>query len=377
MTSESMNLLLSETDFKDTTKLKELMTELNKVVEEESSYSTLKSQINELDNLRKTYYEDGKKLSQSYFNFNVEKNKEETGLIVKEWEQRKVLMDNLVSDSKQRMSTINKNVGDYLFNSFNNFMVRNNKKLNDTLDIFKNNVEDIAGALYNNGSDFVKSQEFNDYLSRIKVNIYELRGEQERINKSTDLFVTAWLNAGNQISDIIDMLPDFSKQLYSSISEAFTETNYIDRFNKIGSAFSDIISKKLIEDVFNKSMSTMFMEMNNNITTMLQSGNLTIDNMLSARTDIEKATVRMEAEAYRTKGMLDILKLDNNIEYTAQNEQISYSTGTSSTQVYNQTFNVQLDLGTLVASREDRLEFAYDMAEDIRTALKEKLSVNI
>jgi hypothetical protein len=141
-------------------------------------------------------------------------------------------------------------------------------------------------------------------------------------------------------------MPEFTKTLQTAMQNSLSETDYEDRFNSIGSALKSTIETKLNEVSFAK-LQEQFISTNSSLASLM-SGDLTMNNMAQLSQGIAKYTAQAEQSAYKTKAMLDMLQLDQTVDYGVSNTQVEYKTGSTNTNVYNFTNNVTTTIGNLL-----------------------------
>lgn len=290
--------------------------------------------------------------TEQYFGFDVNYIKDENGKIINiekgTYKKREDLLNNFVEYAIKQSGNISKNVADIVIQGFADAFTRNNVVLNKALDKFENDVTAFADTLVTNGktqggSQFMAS---SDEIKTLVADAKSLNEVQTTINSNVAEFVSYWVKAGGSITDVIDMMPEFTKTLQSAMQNSFGETDFTDRFNSIGSALKSTIETKLNEVSFNK-LQEQFLATNTSLTALM-SGDLTMNNMAQLSQGIAKYTAQAEQSAYKTKAMLDMLQLDQTVDYGVSNTQVEYKTGSTNTNVYNINNNVTTTIGNLL-----------------------------
>jgi hypothetical protein len=253
------------------------------------------------------------------------------------------------------------------------------------LDDFKTKVEAFSSDVSNNkemgdllGKDFSNGA-FGELSNAQFATITNMQGminasnamevRQKELNKDTVDFAMLWHNVGGSIQSIISMMPEFSKNLYESMKGALLETNFIDRFNKIGDTLSNSISSKLTESIFNKKFTDRFINLNAEVEKIMSSGEGTSQDFLNIRNQLQSYSASVEGESLKLRGQLDMLKLNSNSEYTSLSQPTEYTTSSSQTNVYNVSNTINIT-GTLISDKNSMQQLSDQMVSYLDTSFR-------
>lgn len=351
-----------------------------------------KNYINALQNLsskKDVFYS-------AYFGFKVEEIEDTAGNITDvirgEWEKRKDIMDKIVENAKTGANDIASYLGDYTIESILNSWTRNQSSLTNVITKIENDMYDLGTfmsknvnksftsladfSIYTNTASSSKRPVYEEYnpIKNLVLDYQALSAQQDIINQQASNFLNIWVEAGGEISDITSYMSDFSKNLYTAMQSALSQNTFIDRFNTIGESLSNSITDKLKQNLMDNSLKNTFLNLNSEITKIMSGQETSISDVLTLRQQIEKATVQMTAESEKVRSISDLLNMSNDIQYSNTNQQIQYTSGTTSQITNNYANNITLDVSTLVTtSKEDRTAFANAFAGEILTAIEKKI----
>ena len=346
------------------------------------------AQLDNLNKLDEEFIKEKKLIYTSYFDWNtIQYTKEQATLDVANkkktqaeadalvgtvyvdgWKKREDIMNQFIENAKNGANTIANYMGEYTINSMLSAWTRNKTSLNKVLDDVQVHVTNLSDFMSENiDKSFTKLSDFDISKSKWELttnpivdlisDYSKLTTEQDKINTQASNFAKIWVEAHGSLSDIIGMLPQFSKDMYNAMQGAFSNTDFVSRFNSIGESLSKTLSDKITKGLMDTKYSQIFTSINNQLTSMMNNNGVTVNGMLGIRNQIMQYSAQIDSETYKTKAMMDLLKMDTNVDYTSQSQQINYETGSTKNNVYNSYNSVNFSIGNNVGNEQSMREF--------------------
>lgn len=318
---------------------------------EKQAFEQRLAQVNDLVAKSKEYAEYSK---DAYAGFEVTIDKD-TNKVSENWDKTYA---QIVSDLKS-FKSVGSMVGTLLFTGIRDAIVGENSAISMTLD-------SLSSAFKSFFRD--DSKDFGGITSLMK----ELTQEQQDYNSQLNDMMSAWSSAGESISDIIGMTSELTQNIYSSILSAFDSTDFSSRFNTISDGIGKSLLDKVKKSMLDKSLSSTFLSLNQTVTDMM-SRDTSISDIISLRTQIEQASVKMNAESAKVKAMTSLLNMGDT-EYTSSANNITYSTGSTTSNVYNFNNAITISQGTVITTdKEDRVKLAQAYGDEFLNYIEKKV----
>lgn len=180
------------------------------------------------------------------------------------------------------------------------------------------------------------------------------------------------LDAGLTLSEVLNLglISGTQKDVMDAFKEALTSGENDGALTSIGEMLGDKIGETMANKMMDNLLSDRVLEFSAQIDKVM-SGSLNFDSLAELSNQALSVGLLMSAEADRLSAIKELFSFKSNIEYTTQNEQIEYQTGSSSQQVYNVYVNGTVEAGNIIES--DSTE---RLLESIIDSLIEKLRVD-
>ena len=200
------------------------------------------------------------------------------------------------------------------------------------------------------------------YLSQMIMGINAISDEQDRLNsESTDL-VRIWTELGGKVSDVTQYMSELQKGLYDVMLTSIKASDSLEASKQIGQYFGEEIGNSLAENLINSKLQDSF----NTLTTMMtdaisltsKEGLMNFDLISRTSQEIRKSMTAVEVQRQQLQVAMDLLSYSATGDYTSQNQQINYETGSTKNNVYNVYNNVQFEMGNVVANEQSMREFS-------------------
>ena len=289
------------------------------------------------------------------------------GEFLKSWRETgmsagKVFLSSMTPYIDAILGNISQLYYDVFFSGVNSRLEKEFKNLSEQLVELKKQGTDlnwskVTDTLYNS---------FDKVLS----NIIEAKGEADSFNKILLDLQNQALNTGLSLSEIFELglMSGTQKDVMETFKSALTSDE--DAISSIGGMLGqkigDAMSNKLIDNL----LSDKVLEFSAQIDKVM-SGNMGFDSLYEVANQSLQIGLMMESERRRLEAIRDMFDFNSDIEYTTQNEEIKYDSGTSQniTQIFNVATN--LEVSNLVESDSiDRL--ASDLLETMIDKLRDK-----
>jgi hypothetical protein len=192
------------------------------------------------------------------------------------------------------------------------------------------------------------SKEMNSGVKKVKEAINEANNLTKKIENNSKVFLKQWIKDGNKVSDVIDMMTDNIKGLYNSTLDFLDGENYVEASTKLGSDLASSLIKSYQKELLDQKYANQFMILSDNFGKALTSGSLS--NIQSLNNEIQKFAVQTEQERLRFDAIRDLFSLDNNIAYNQADQNVTYETGSTKSNVYNYYNTVDIT-GTFIADK--------------------------
>lgn len=274
------------------------------------------------------------------------------------------------------------------------------KAMSPYIDAMLNNISQIYYDVYFSGINENLEKEFKNLSEQL----VELKKQGNKLNWSTvtgklsesfDKVLTAIINTKNETESFNDILMELQKQAFEaglSLSEIFdlglmsgTQKEVMDTFKdallssendsalkSIGELLGDKIGETMANKMIDNLLSDRVLEFSTQIDKIMSGGtNLTFDSLAGLANQALSVGLMMQTEANRLEAIRELFSFDSDIEYTTQNENISYESGTSTQQIYNFYLSSSVEAGNVIES--DSVE---RLADELLDIMLEKLKVD-
>ena len=289
------------------------------------------------------------------------------GEFLKSWRETgmsagKVFLSSMTPYIDAVLGNISQLYYDVFFSGINSQMEKEFKNLSEQLVELKRQGADldwskVTDTLYNS---------FDKVLS----NIEKVKGETESFNQILLELQNQALNAGLSLSEIFELglMSGTQREVMETFKSVLTSDDdaVASIGDMLGQKIGDAMSNKLIDNL----LSDKVLEFSSQIDKVM-SGNMGFDSLSEIANQSLQIGLMMESERLRLEAIRDMFDFNSDIEYTTQNEEIKYDSGTSQniTQIFNVATN--LEVSNLVESDSiDRL--ASDLLETMIDKLRDK-----
>ena len=274
------------------------------------------------------------------------------------------------------------------------------KAMSPYIDAMLNNISQIYYDVYFSGINENLEKEFKNLSEQL----VELKKQGNKLDWSTvtgklsesfDKVLTAIINTKTETESFNDILMELQKQAFEaglSLSEIFdlglmsgTQKEVMDTFKdallssendsalkSIGELLGDKIGETMANKMIDNLLSDRVLEFSTQIDKIMSGGtNLTFDSLAGLANQALSVGLMMQTEANRLEAIRELFSFDSDIEYTTQNENISYESGTSTQQIYNFYVSSSVEAGNVIES--DSVE---RLADELLDIMLEKLKVD-
>jgi hypothetical protein len=319
----------------------------------------------------------------SYFGSKVEWDSAKEDFIDHGWEARKEYMEILTSGT----SDISEEFGDSFTDMLTNVYRRNDVLTQAYLSEMESEYGDLAEFIgkafqdnmftdmtdlfsLDNAKAFKENNsalsEGNQKLRNIVDTIADVDARQQEVNAGSTKLVSTWVTLGGKISDVTTMLGEFASTIQDAMKNALMQTDFIDRFNVVGSSIGEIMQNSITEKLLDNKFSSSFIKLNQMVNDAMSKESYSMSDISRISQEISRYTAQTELEAMRLNSALSMMNLTDEINYIGQDKQVQYEVGNTNSNYYTYNYATEISVGNMLGD-----SVAFDQFVDkIDTALR-------
>ena len=224
--------------------------------------------------------------------------------------------------------------------------------------------EELAKNL-GSSADKMNMEEVGNQMARLVALTEQQKAKQLEVNKASDNFLYMWLSKGGKITDVVDSMNEGMKGVYNSMTSGLKSDSFKTMATGLGDLFGGQFTDAMVEQVMNGKLTQTFKSMYESLSSGVK--DLTIQSASNMFAQMNSASVQLENERRRIESYKSIFSMDKNIEYTQENNAISYNTGSSKDTTVINNINITLSSDFVFTENE---ESATNFARKIANPLK-------
>lgn len=233
---------------------------------------------------------------------------------------------------------------------------------------FKDTITSVSDIYVNSKlTSELWSNELLQGVQKVKEDIKEANSLTRIIDSNSKAFLKTWIDDGNKMSDIIDMMTENMQSLYNSTLEFLDSKNYAEASSKLGSDLAGNLIESYQKELLDEKYANQFMILSNKFGNALASGSL--NSIQSLNNEIQKFAVATEQERLRFDAIKDLFSIDNQMSYNQSDQNITYETGSTKSNVYNYYNTVDIT-GTFIANKSSVRKLTEEIVKYLPESMK-------